>query len=272
MECYRACQTNGAHPRERGDDRPSDRTNPQVSGLIPASGETTPYRRTSPRRTSAHPRERGDDAVSAAYPASLTGSSPRAGRRRDRVDPVARLRGLIPASGETTSPRATALPRPAAHPRERGDDGAARDTPTGRQGSSPRAGRRRPRPCRSRAGAGLIPASGETTTCETPSSPPYAGSSPRAGRRLLHPVDEVVEGRLIPASGETTVNGTDPPFGTGAHPRERGDDGPGFDLDVSHGGSSPRAGRRLRADRCEGSQAGLIPASGETTTRTRRPG
>ena len=240
----------------------------------------------------AHPCERGDDAPRSKPHDVGRGSSPRAGRRRDRGREADLLPGLIPASGETTSPPRTPCAVGSAHPRERGDDPTNASWTPFAHGSSPRAGRRR-RGCDRRCvSAGLIPASGETTGTDEStrtrgqahprergddsrtraSRSVGAGSSPRAGRRRHHGDREAFAGGLIPASGETT---TTPPARTAArraHPRERGDDHRFAGRTRPVAGSSPRAGRRPAAVRACPGVGRLIPASGETTTpRTRAP-
>ena len=279
-----------AHPRERGDDArvaaqaqadagssPRAGRRPRIpppklldQGLIPASGETT----------TAAPSE----------PAAHAGSSPRAGRRPGAGRGQRRRGRLIPASGETTAHPAAEAVGSGAHPRERGDDASDRSTPTGRQGSSPRAGRR-PRPAsRSLSERRLIPASGETTAptpSSTGSSPAHPrergddhvrtchstvtpGSSPRAGRRPAGRTRPCRRRGLIPASGETTPLGRRCPTSPGAHPRERGDDTATCHDVIGDPGSSPRAGRRHHVSQRRQNVVGLIPASGETTMRSRR--
>ena len=253
-----------AHPRERGDDGAvscdvirregssprAGRRQPRRAGhgraarLIPASGETTPPRRSRSGRWRAHPRERGDDLVSRPVPKPVWGSSPRAGRRRRQVTTRRTQRGLIPASGETTGSVSASASSSAAHPRERGDDEGHMDVYSFPEGSSPRAGRRPGRRRTGRPPGGLIPASGETTAPCGPSrlrmaahprergdddaddtaDHPDAGSSPRAGRRLRLAGGETLGLRLIPASGETTTCRR-------------------HDV-IGEPGSSPRAGRR----------------------------
>ena len=255
-------------------------------GLIPASGETTPATRGGRPRGTAHPRERGDDPFVLDVIDGEEGSSPRAGRRLELLGDPLRPARLIPASGETTPCSLTRRSTRAAHPRERGDDATVSTPSLASAGSSPRAGRRPAHRGGLRDHGGLIPASGETTTrtCSARAAPPAhprergddrrrdgstvidRGSSPRAGRRRRRTVGRRRRLRLIPASGETTAPG---PGVTGrgwAHPRERGDDAAARGARGRPPGSSPRAGRRrtkVQATRC---WAGLIPASGETTS------
>ena len=233
-------------------------------GLIPASGETTRSSSTSSTARRAHPRERGDDVRAILLHGIGAGSSPRAGRRHLVVAAHHRPVGLIPASGETTHTRPARRPPRTAHPRERGDDHGRGHTINPREGSSPRAGRRRPQGVSAAQVVRLIPASGETTgtwsRCASrraahprergdDSAPALGlrsagGSSPRAGRRhaLSVEVKDVV--RLIPASGETTRGLRLRRRPTRAHPRERGDDRASRRRSCWIRGSSPRAGRR----------------------------
>ena len=217
--------------------------------------------------------------------AVLAGSSPRAGRRRSREACRCRHEGLIPASGETTTTRATSSCSATAHPRERGDDFARAVRNSSTTGSSPRAGRRRVGVAQGHAPPGLIPASGETTLAASvffnaSGAHPRErgddrlglldevvpqGSSPRAGRRRLGHLVGREEGGLIPASGETTRLRSPTTGARGAHPRERGDDDIHSTTDQKASGSSPRAGRRQRPSRRRDAHRGLIPASGETT-------
>ena len=280
-----------AHPRERGDDlaTKSDRDTVEGSspragrrpvgcgsgvhdtGFIPASGETTRTPSTASRTRPAHPRERGDDHPALDLSASVAGSSPRAGRRRVELGVGAGGVRLIPASGETTV--------------------TTRRSSGGDAGSSPRAGRRHADHGIRRDGSGLIPASGETTVricgsaCSTaahprergddadaePRSPEIAGSSPRAGRRRFLRCRRRAVHRLIPASGETTKPRPCRTRRRRAHPRERGDDKHGISDEDADLGSSPRAGRRRQEELPDGRLDGLIPVSGETTGRRRRP-
>ena len=254
-------------------------------GLIPASGETTRRAASGSRGSRAHPRERGDDPARASLPDLAWGSSPRAGRRPSPTSDHHRAGGLIPASGETTPAPARPSAGTAAHPRERGDDGAFISPTDLQPGSSPRAGRRLTHDRHIRHRLGLIPASGETTSTGTPLRPrPQAhprergddvtgtlsiggdgGSSPRAGRRRRGRVPDRRLVRLIPASGETTSLSSTRTSAPGAHPRERGDDSMRSHSTSPSAGSSPRAGRRRRDVVPRPASVGLIPASGETT-------
>ena len=172
-----------AHPRERGDDTAPPSTGSSASGsspragrrlpvrgvhrdlgrLIPASGETTRGRGRRASRARAHPREQGDDTAADPTIGQPLGSSPRAGRRPDPWWQGHLRDRLIPASGETTSPRWAPRCAARAHPRERGDDDVVPFGEGQPQGSSPRAGRRRRRVVGCRRRVRLIPASGETT-------------------------------------------------------------------------------------------------------------
>ena len=276
--------TRTAHPRERGDDsgdtlwgiaargsspragrRPhaADPLQP-LQGLIPASGETTPRSFRGHPSSEAHPRERGDDPERSASGSTHWGSSPRAGRRRVARDRGRDARGLIPASGETTSSGSWAPTSRSAHPRERGDDHDQPKVQVRGTGSSPRAGRRLEGMLAAADEAGLIPASGETTSCSSGSRAgrrahprergddagfssarsDHAGSSPRAGRRRSRLRCSSTPRGLIPASGETTGVLVLVRPCLCAHPRERGDDRLGLLDEVVPQGSSPRAGRR----------------------------
>ena len=233
----------GSSPRA-GRRPPTQQRNGEIPGLIPASGETTWFRRLALCSGRAHPRERGDDSSAGPACTASRGSSPRAGRRPARCDCAGGRAWLIPASGETTTPTTCRSASSAAHPRERGDDPAHLHSRSGRAGSSPRAGRRQYGEREGRSTARLIPASGETTgTTRTRAWPHGAhprergddaldrefagttpGSSPRAGRRPQRCRARPRLRRLIPASGETTAHRARPPRTRRAHPRERGDD------------------------------------------------
>ena len=154
-------------------------------------------------------------------------------------------------------------------------------------GSSPRAGRRRGCDDDVDGGGGLIPASGETTRPAPRTTPPgtahprergddthlllgtgpVTGSSPRAGRRPGRGRCGRGRAGLIPASGETTRSKSPHRTAVAAHPRERGDDGLAAATIAFGVGSSPRAGRRPEFRDGQRQRPGLIPASGETTTR-----
>ncbi len=233
-----------AHPRSRGDDelplseadyaqgssplagrRPrAARRAPQPQRLIPARGETTGDPQPRREATWAHPRSRGDDHSVLRLGALTSGSSPLAGRRRDRAGRLVERIRLIPARGETTPTSCCRIASTPAHPRSRGDDRDAAVTPRDDDGSSPLAGRRHLEAHEVGQPGGLIPARGETTTERAVRTPPprahprsrgddsatnaretrLSGSSPLAGRRLGEPAPTRRHRRLIPARGETT--------------------------------------------------------------------
>ncbi len=262
---------------------PSQR--PPRFGLIPARGESTSVvaaRHSTPR---AHPRTRGVDKRLVSVPLSFEGSSPHAGsRRRSSASPTV-LRGLIPARGESTTPRAASETSSPAHPRTRGVDSARICRTTVAAGSSPHAGSRQRRREDPGLGGGLIPARGESTSARagrTPATTAHPrtrgvdekmsssevwpmGSSPHAGSRHAPPAHRHRADRLIPARGESTqTTRATPPHST-AHPRTRGVDPENICATRPHQGSSPHAGsRHVGRDRVLGPE-GLIPARGEST-------
>ena len=127
---------NGSSPLTRGKPR-RERRGGLRPGLIPAhAGKTSP--RTAWRATTrAHPRSRGENALGVAICGVVTGSSPLTrGKPRQCRRAPSRLR-LIPAHAGKTARSGTRRRRAGAHPRSRGENGAARRIGTAAGGSSP---------------------------------------------------------------------------------------------------------------------------------------
>ncbi|VEH26933.1 Domain of uncharacterised function (DUF2825) [Cellulomonas fimi] len=297
-----------AHPRTRGDDRRegtykvtvpgssphAGRRRPPAQheqgglGLIPARGETTTGGGVSGSRRRAHPRTRGDDITPTTPSTTPLGSSPHAGRRRASTRLRASGSRLIPARGETTGSSPARTSATPAHPRTRGDDWRAAWRASSTAGSSPHAGRRLPAAAAVYRGQGLIPARGETTVLPQGSRADQEahprtrgddaglnaedmaarGSSPHAGRRPHGRHRRPRVERLIPARGETTAPSDRHATATRAHPRTRGDDGDSTGDSDTEWGSSPHAGRRRTSPAKFTRARRLIPARGETTTRS----
>ena len=131
-----------AHPRSRGENllagirsRPPTGSSPLTRGkprhgrnrsspprLIPAHAGKTSRRFSGHRQSTAHPRSRGENGRAAAADFHQNGSSPLTrGKRNPMYFLVHNLR-LIPAhAGKTPFPWPQS-PRPAAHPRSRGEN------------------------------------------------------------------------------------------------------------------------------------------------------
>ena len=234
-----------AHPRSRGENRacaglgawhqgssPLTRGKPSdlavaggPTGLIPAHAGKTDKCLNGIQSGSAHPRSRGENMLRRKSPAYIAGSSPLTrGKRPQRLDELPEP-GLIPAHAGKTC-RCRLRSRPAtAHPRSRGENLSAAETPPPPAGSSPLT---RGKPCGSvfhHRDGGLIPAHAgktdavERTACRDRAHPrsrgenPVAtlpatiapGSSPltRGKRQVSH--EGVHRGRLIPAHAGKTL-------------------------------------------------------------------
>ena len=148
---------NGSSPLARGTLRDSHEEH-RRRGLIPARAGNTPSSRTTRSRSWAHPRSRGEHLKRFAGPVPLRGSSPLARGTRLTCTPTSKSTRLIPARAGNTSPVDGKSCPAWAHPRSRGEHGAACDGKALVAGSSPLArGTRRPL-CRKDYRKGLIPA------------------------------------------------------------------------------------------------------------------
>ncbi len=234
-----------AHPRVRGEDRcpahgfaflpgssPRARGGPTIvgnplraDGLIPACAGRTPNLAHRNRLATAHPRVRGEDQTRCSSAGSRSGSSPRARGGRSRQPPDRSGSGLIPAcAGRTPSPR-TNSPWATAHPRVRGEDGAAPRRRPSAFGSSPRARGGHRDPLRRDRGCGLIPACAGRTPCP----------DRRADAESAHPR----------VRGEDAPRLLIRPLKDGSSPRARGGRGIGEEL-ARHDGLIPACAGRTR--------------------------
>ena len=168
----------GAHPRSRGENKPSfsamlsavgsspltrgKRLRPvprtPLPGLIPAHAGKTSCRSPGWPESAAHPRSRGENGTASRPRYRARGSSPLTrGKREDSLAPAA-LGRLIPAHAGKTMPHPASWRQTQAHPRSRGENTAIPPVPLPFTGSSPltrgkpRLGPRTPRL------TGLIPA------------------------------------------------------------------------------------------------------------------
>ena len=250
----------GSSPRARGT-RPRSPAYRPRRRFIPASAGNTRKRAPAPRGPAVHPRERGEHAPSSSTRSSSAGSSPRArGTHSNTAHQSNQLR-FIPASAGNTRACRRCTPRPAVHPRERGEHSPAAHRLRTTSGSSPRARGTRARDALHPAGDRFIPASAGNTRCRRPAGPlgpvhprergehaveetqwhRVTGSSPRARgtRDGLHKF--LADPRFIPASAGNTPCPTSTSARMAVHPRERGEHI--MDNITINGltGSSPRA-------------------------------
>ena len=147
----------GSSPRVRGKRPPLIQTC-RLSGLIPAcAGKTI---RASdgraPRR--AHRRVCGENPLVRASIAWSAGSSPRVRGKQGPAVPRERALRLIPACAGKTGSRHLRQPRPTAHPRVCGENGAGARTLTVDLGSSPRVRGKQTKEKSRNFNEGLIPA------------------------------------------------------------------------------------------------------------------
>ena len=108
-----------------------------MRGLIPAHAGKTEDARREGQAVEAHPRSRGENGAQGRADHVGTGSSPltRGKLCLRRFD--CKKRGLIPAHAGKTAVPLVALPCLWAHPRSRGENGAATVNPSPHWGSSP---------------------------------------------------------------------------------------------------------------------------------------
>ena len=211
----------------------------------------------------AHPRSRGENQGAKPLPPPSLGSSPLTRGKLSRVLCARMCARLIPAHAGKTVPPTRFDPKPAAHPRSRGENMGWLSDMFSDAGSSPltRGKRLREQPQQTRHR--LIPAHAGKTTPQTRSSQPKpahprsrgenaqpgearaaaAGSSPLTRGKRSRGRFRLRRRRLIPAhAGKTTywalsqhgidgssplTRGNPPLFGCdsecGAHPRSRGE-------------------------------------------------
>ena len=180
-----------AHPRSRGENRPSVATRCTPSGsspltrgkqtergddrriirLIPAhAGKTRSARGSKPNRW-AHPRSRGENQGENIVNLSKQGSSPLTRGKPHGLGQVLPDRGLIPAHAGKTSACRGFRGAAAAHPRSRGENVTTVTKARAVEGSSPLT-RGKPTPCIDRGGADrLIPAHAGKTSYPTKPRP-----------------------------------------------------------------------------------------------------
>ena len=239
--------------------------------LIPAhAGKTMMTASRMPRKT-AHPRSRGENISPSASASASCGSSPLTrGKLAWSVYQVLAAR-LIPAHAGKTLRTSASHAAPKAHPRSRGENvfDVAAEFLEG--GSSPLTrGKRRPWRCSGRR-LRLIPAhAGKTITRTFSRSPrkahprsrgenlvpsvvkaPRYGSSPLTRGKLMPSWCRGWCWRLIPAhAGKTKITACQA-VSFPAHPRSRGENGPGIPSISRPPGSSPLT-RGKRSPRCRG--------------------
>ena len=146
-----------AHPRSRGEnpqgviiDRDISGSSPltrgklgrlefqeRTAGLIPAHAGKTCFLGLIGSLVGAHPRSRGENRRPRSYASRALGSSPLTRGKQDVDVPVLLHDGLIPAHAGKTFSRQKSRAHPKAHPRSRGENGAAKNAPPFCGGSSP---------------------------------------------------------------------------------------------------------------------------------------
>ena len=203
---------------------PTPRMRAQVEGLIPARAGKTRLHYVPPTVYRAHPRSRGENLRFGGLFPPDDGSSPLARGKHGGHEVRRQRRRLIPArAGKTPTARSPCC-SPSAHPRSRGENGAALAAGCLYTGSSPLA-RGKPLQGRAEEGlGGLIPArAGKTDTRESwtcllrahPRSrgenyerktgqPITSGSSPLARGKRLEAQRQGNRLRLIPARAGKT--------------------------------------------------------------------
>ena len=147
----------GSSPLTRGK-RGSSRGPSSCPGLIPAHAGKTLRSRLSTSSHRAHPRSRGENPPAVGLRPPPEGSSPLTRGKRSREAHTRAGQGLIPAHAGKTAYGNRPAQALGAHPRSRGENGAAAFSNFERAGSSPLTrGKRRGIPART-GGGGLIPA------------------------------------------------------------------------------------------------------------------
>ena len=288
-------QSQGAHPRLRGEDAAPDQRRQRGPGLIPGYAGRTSRSISLAGCREAHPRLRGEDCGCVRHALGCPGSSPatRGGPGLLRREDAPR-RLILGYAGRTMRGvfwGATV----GAHPRLRGEDPRSVLRMTPQTGSSPATRGGRLPGCGAQALAGLIPGyTGRTPHCRPGSSRPGAhprlrgedafrdpslpndqGSSPATrGGRGQHPVHCRGDGLIPGYAGRTHTADADAPPPR-AHPRLRGEDDIRAQGGNAAAGSSPatRGGHPQQSPTRGGD--GLIPGyAGRTPPRprTRRSG
>ena len=237
------CRRAEAHPRSRGENRPTTRTprsavgsSPLTRGkpgapvgqalatrLIPAHAGKTSSAAISASPAGAHPRSRGENTGSEGGCLIVTGSSPLTrGKLRDMLMGYLSP-GLIPAHAGKTGGIVFAWDFAAAHPRSRGENDPSAWTNYLNPGSSPLTRGKRKSLTRGTKRNRLIPAHAGKTTTWPLAKYLATGSSPLTRGKL--PIVALIapEMRLIPAH----AGKTEPTLWTAnsrtAHPRSRGE-------------------------------------------------
>ena len=232
---------------------------PVGGGLIPAHAGKTAWRSAIPSRPRAHPHSRGENRSAITVVTCCRGSSPLTRGKHTVAIREPSLPGLIPAHAGKTPASTLKPPSSAAHPRSRGENGAALRALDPVAGSSPltrgkysdflpdgqdfglipaHAGKT-PRRMYRRPGTAAHPRSRGENGRRPARTRTGRGSSPltRGKRKGLTPPADVV--RLIPAHAGKTLFLCPPGGEHGAHPRSRGENRERLCDGGLHGGSSP---------------------------------
>ena len=167
-----------AHPRSRGENCAGTSVTGSTAGsspltrgkltdggedfgrgrLIPAHAGKTSCSSRSSRASRAHPRSRGENPRRSGTRNLKPGSSPLTRGKRLKGTARRKGQGLIPAHAGKTARWGPACTRSPAHPRSRGENGAAAVPPSQRPGSSPLTRGKLHRDCLGSRRRGLIPA------------------------------------------------------------------------------------------------------------------
>ena len=236
----------GSSPLTRGKPMTMPRC-PALMRLIPAHAGKTQSDRYPTHETRAHPRSRGENTRPASIDGWSMGSSPLTRGKQVRERVCLRPGGLIPAHAGKTVASMVSRRSMRAHPRSRGENSGSSAYASLNQGSSPLTRGKRSGLDNGHSVLGLIPAHAGKTRCaplprrggrahprsrgENPTRLPRggraSGSSPLT--RGKPPVQERAgdAGGLIPAhAGKTPSTGACRGRWR-AHPRSRGENGPG---------------------------------------------
>ncbi len=147
----------GAHPRSRGENTSSQRTDTSHMGsspltrgkraaagatggasrLIPAHAGKTTWLSHIPASVRAHPRSRGENSPRGSKLPVEKGSSPLTRGKLDNIPAACELGGLIPAHAGKTTTSYSLIGKSWAHPRSRGENRATSWGVRSRRGSSP---------------------------------------------------------------------------------------------------------------------------------------
>ena len=235
----------------------------------------------------AHPRSRGENALGVAICGVVTGSSPLTrGKPRQCRRAPSRLR-LIPAHAGKTARSGTRRRRAGAHPRSRGENGAARRIGTAAGGSSPLTRGKLVVMIASVLASGLIPAHAGKTSARAYQRACYAAHPRSRGENFSLSSSQRTRGgsspltrgkpedmqaakdswRLIPAHAGKTPRCDAGYADLRAHPRSRGENGLVCACHVGFSGSSPLTRGKLVVITLIEIQDGLIPAHAGKTPR-----